>query len=161
MAIKRYFAGPGAQYDDEMAEKLGNVLESLGDAATPQAVVDAARPKKSPIHKLFEWDNDIAAEKYRIHQARVHITRLRIEIVSNGESTETRAYHSIVIAQGESKQRAYVGTTTIMAHADLREQAIENALRQLRLWRDKYKEYKEVFRELFTVIDGVLERVPA
>lgn len=153
MTVKRYFAARGAHYSDDMAAKLGQVLESLGEAVTPQSVVDAARPKRSPIHRLFEWDNEEAAERYRIWQARQHISHLRIEIVGDGEATETRAYHSIVIQQGEEKHRAYVGTPTILTDADMKQQAITNALKQLKSWRERYREYSDVFGKVFRAID--------
>lgn len=31
----------------------------------PLALVEAARPDDSPLHPLFEWRNDAAAEKWR------------------------------------------------------------------------------------------------
>ena len=41
---------------------------------TPQAVVNSAREAGSPLHKYFEWDNGIAAEKFRIGQAYLMIS---------------------------------------------------------------------------------------
>jgi hypothetical protein len=44
----------------------------------PGEVVDAARDPSSPLHNLFQWDDDVAAEAYRLHQARriirIHVT---------------------------------------------------------------------------------------
>jgi hypothetical protein len=37
--------------------------------ATPAAVLDRARNKRSALHRHFDWDDGIAAEKWRIRQA--------------------------------------------------------------------------------------------
>jgi hypothetical protein len=36
---------------------------------TPAEVLERARDEKSELHKCFEWDNNVAAEKYRTFQA--------------------------------------------------------------------------------------------
>lgn len=30
-----------------------------------EVILDAAYPEESPLHKLFEWNDEIAAEQYR------------------------------------------------------------------------------------------------
>lgn len=54
------------------------LVDVHGKSLRPQHVVDAARPAESPLHAHFEWRDDIAAERYRIEQAkgliRVHVT---------------------------------------------------------------------------------------
>ena len=46
---------------------------------TPQAVLEKAKDENSELHKCFEWDNDVAAEKYRTIQAGNVIRMLYIE----------------------------------------------------------------------------------
>ena len=58
---------------------------------TPRAVIDAARPKGSPLHRYFEWNDGRAAAAYRLDQARFIIRHVRIIIV-----TETRTLSSVV-----------------------------------------------------------------
>jgi hypothetical protein len=52
-------------------------LESETGTITPEALVDDARADDSPLHELFEWDNSVAAEKFRLHQARVVLKSVR------------------------------------------------------------------------------------
>jgi hypothetical protein len=63
---------------------------------TPEAVVNEARSEDSPLHTFFEWDDDIAAEKYRLVQARTLIRIVREEIgeEDDGEPKYVRAYVS-------------------------------------------------------------------
>jgi hypothetical protein len=68
------------------------VAEEIGKGRiTPQEVLEKARDENSELHKCFEWDDSIAAEKYRLQQARAII--INLEYKSEDESKEpTRAY---------------------------------------------------------------------
>ncbi len=51
-----------------ITEKLGLQLDTLSELDEQRlldALLEAARPKDSPLHCLFEWDPEIAAQKYR------------------------------------------------------------------------------------------------
>ena len=51
-------------------QKVADEIDALGGEVTPEQLVEAARDKKSELHKCFDWDNKVAAEKWRKHQAR-------------------------------------------------------------------------------------------
>ena len=46
----------------------------------PQVFVEAARVPDHPAHGWFTWDDSVAAEKYRLWQAREFVSGLRIEL---------------------------------------------------------------------------------
>lgn len=71
------------QPKDELA--LFEVLSAIEQQGkvNPEALVDKARPADSPIHHLFEWDDVVAGERYRLEQARLYIAR--IEYVAGPE----------------------------------------------------------------------------
>ena len=52
------------------AQLVGEQILSIGESATAQQVLDKGRDDNTELHKCFEWNNDIAAEKYRLDQAR-------------------------------------------------------------------------------------------
>ena len=52
------------------AQKVADEIDALGEEVTPEQLVEAAKDKKSELHKCFDWDNKVAAEKWRKHQAR-------------------------------------------------------------------------------------------
>jgi len=58
------------QVVNELYQKHGEVKSS--------ALVEAAKPKTSPAHKGFEWDNKKAGREYRLMQARQWIKRVEI-----------------------------------------------------------------------------------
>lgn len=155
MAATKYLPAKGALYGKKEAAALGAVLESIGFSATPAQIVEAARPVKSPIHKLFEWNNTVAGEKYRLQQARWHTAHLEVVIVS-GEGTEkTKAFHSVVISNDAGdREKAYCSMENISENSDLREQVIAKALAELNAWKFRYGQYRRVFSEVFKAIDA-------
>lgn len=65
-------------------EKVREVLKAL-DAKhrlTPNAVVEAAKSKTSPLHPLFTWDDKKAAAERRLDEARSLIERFKIEVTT-------------------------------------------------------------------------------
>ena len=53
------------------------VADEIGEnSITPQEVLEKAKDENSELHKCFEWNNDLAAEKYRLQQARAIIINL-------------------------------------------------------------------------------------
>lgn len=83
---------------------------------TPQIVVEEARPKTAPLHGHFEWNNDVAGEKYRLVQAAELIRSVRISFSDNntGERKSVRAFHSLREA-GDADRTGYAPTDEILA----------------------------------------------
>ena len=160
--IERYLAGPGARYDDDMAETLGRHLEQLGhgkahDAVAPEELVESARDEDSPVHDLFDWDDSEAGEKWRVHQARNHINRLRVKI--RRIATPTKAMHAVQITRRDATQtRGYAPATTVASVEDLRRQTIDRAWLEIIRWRQRYSDYREVFGEIMDLIEIEQER---
>lgn len=75
-------------------EELAKIYDANG-VIKPEAVVNAARPNDAPLHPAFEWDDPIAAEKYREWQSRCLIKAV-----------------TIIPAEQEQKQIAFVNVQT-------------------------------------------------
>lgn len=71
-----YVAIVNTEAKDDLA--LLSILEQLrlDGAVGPEQLVERARPGDSPIHHLFEWDDAVASERYRLEQARLYIARV-------------------------------------------------------------------------------------
>jgi hypothetical protein len=53
------------------AQIIGEYIElHFPDGVTPHQLLEVATPKSSPIHKYFDWNDESAAHKYRLDQAR-------------------------------------------------------------------------------------------
>lgn len=135
------------------ANVVGKELEVLAknDNLNPESVLDLARDENSPLHNLFEWDDRVAAEKYRLGQARRIIQQ--IVIVNDHPNAETREIRAFVT---ESKNDGhYQLITTAIEDPDKYEPLLMRARFELKLFRDKYYSLVE-FKELFDEIDKFL-----
>lgn len=94
-------------------EELASIYNEKG-RCDPADVVERSRPADAPLHACFEWDDTVAAEKYREHQAG-EIIRAIVTVSEEPNApeatVETRAfvhvehtYHPIsVVVQDEDK----------------------------------------------------------
>lgn len=106
---------------------------------TAQEVLDLARPSSSPIHKYFEWDNTIAAEKYRLSQARHLITCVVVEI----DEITVRKYVTPVVIHQEGR-RAYVEINRARADKNIWVQVLERAMQDALMWNARYKHLRQL-----------------
>jgi len=67
----------------DLRTQLTGIYQAHGEL-TPQIVVDEARPEGSPLHSRFDWNDQIAGEKYRLVQAQQLIRAVRIEYIARG-----------------------------------------------------------------------------
>ena len=71
---------------------------------SPAQIVEEARDPASPLHDEFEWDDDSAAEQYRMAQAGALVRRLKLTVIRedakarNVQITTTRAVRLIGLA---------------------------------------------------------------
>lgn len=61
-------------------------LSSAKKMLKPEAVVEAARAKSSPLHSKFEWDDTKAAHKYRLQQAAELIRVVTVQLDNAGNT---------------------------------------------------------------------------
>ena len=139
------------------AEVVGKELEKLkkkNGEVTARAFVDAARSENSPLHKLLEWDDKKAAEKYRLQQATVIICHLAIESDDTDEPTIIRAYMNVADDADNPTRRtgAFVDTQTAFKNKETRDLILRCAIRELKEIRQKYTMLKEL-AEIFEAID--------
>lgn len=132
------------------AETAADVLEQLEieGRLTAADLVDVSRPEDAPLHKEFEWDDAVAAEKFREEQARSVIRHLRIVYE---EEEPHRVYCNI--ERGEAN---YIPIEKAVQQDDTRKKLLDNAYRELEAFKEKYEELSEMAR-VITVVDEVLE----
>ena len=135
------------------ANLVGKELEELANEnnLTPEAVLNIAKDENSSLHNLFEWNDEIAAEKYRLSQARQIIQQ--IVVVKNHPNAEAREIRAFVT---ESKNDGhYQLITTVIEDPITYEVLLKRAKLELQAFKDKYQSIVE-FKELFSEIDKVL-----
>ena len=72
---------------------LKELEEEKGGILSPYDVVAAAQAEESPLHNAFEWDDVRAGERYRLMQARVMLTTVKVEYM--GERRD--AYYNATV----------------------------------------------------------------
>lgn len=164
---KRIFkAGKGSTFNDENAQTYGEFLwqirEENGDTLNPAMVLEKARPKVSPIHNFFEWDDGIAGDKYRLWQARYLIGRIEIIVQTEEGEEQTRAFYNISVeTEDEGHERGYVTIKDIQENEDYLEIVLENALGEIKSWQKRYSQYKRLktFKPLKPLFKAIKETV--
>ena len=124
------------------AEVFGGVCEELEKSGnlTPAALVNVSREETAPLHKCFEWRDEIAAEKYREAQAGSMLRHL--EIVTTAKDDDTPA--AIVRAHFPVEGEGYRNISYIMSDDEKRENLLRTAKGELARFRHKYKMLKEL-----------------
>ena len=123
-------------------------LESSG-GLTPRRLVDASRPEDAPLHKCFEWNDGVAAERWREAQASYIIRSVEVSIEEHMEPT--RAF----VATISDSAREYKSIGYVMRRSDSREALLDAAKRELLAFRRKYKNLYEL-AEVMDAIDGAI-----
>jgi hypothetical protein len=87
-----------------LRDHLQAIYDERGEL-TPALVVDVARDNRHPLHTRFEWNNTIAAEKYRRVQAHDLIRSVRVNYTSpkTGNPISIRAFHAVKKDDGTRK----------------------------------------------------------
>lgn len=125
------------------AQKAGERIEELsregGDTA--KKLVDDARPEGSLFHKCFDWNDQSAAEKYRLYTARRIIGS--IQIVTDHKDSEDKPLTVRAFSMTDT-QHEYKPTMTIIKHEDGRKMLLERAFAEFEEYRKKYQSLQEL-----------------
>lgn len=129
-------------------EVAGPILNRMGEEGrlTPKNVVDEARPEESPLHPEFEWDDAIAAEKWREKQAQLLIAHT---IIVNEEDEKPEPVRAFFVTVEKSR---YEPINAIMKDEAKKNVLLENAKRELIAFKKKYKTLNELAK-VFDAID--------
>lgn len=102
--------------------RLEQLLRLNQNRLTPDLVLEDARNKNSPLHDIFEWNNAIAAQKYRLDQARELIRSVKVEVVTSERIISTVRYLRDPTVAGD--EQGYVEATTLRSSRDLALEAL-------------------------------------
>lgn len=142
--------------DFEVIRKAVVDLSARPEGVRPEDLLEEARSAKSPLHKFFEWDNDVAAEKYRIEQARKLIYTVTIRIIEDGHEPMRTNYavRVVDIARGS----VYRPIQDVMDNPAQRAQIVQRALLELQMWESRYESIVE-FASIFAATKEARNKV--
>lgn len=141
---------PGAHQSGpaQLAGEVCAQLEAEGRLNAAE-LVDASRPEDAPLHGSFEWDDAVAGEKWRNHQARNIINAIVIRNNEQSEATPVRAFFNLT-TEGSS----YTSVHAIVRQPDRYRQLLDDAREELRYFRRKYSSLAEL-QTVFACIDAI------
>lgn len=130
------------------ADLVADEIKSLGDEIKPDMIVQYAKDNPdSEIHKCMTWDDTKAAEKWRLHEARMIVRSLVITI-----ETEERKEQPIRMFLRTDTTSGYKETIRIYQNEDELNGMLKMAKAELVAFEKKYRilsnteELKEIFR---------------
>lgn len=124
----------------EIVKELSRIAEKRGGILQPSHVVEAARPKSSPLHGQFEWDDSEAAHQFRLWQARQLIS-IAVEVLPKSNTPE-RIWVSL--KSDRAGKGGYRPMMAVLSDKELRDQLLSDALSDLKLFQDKYSRLEEL-----------------
>ena len=122
----------------EAGERIEELDKKYGEV-TPEILLEDARPEGSLLHPLYEWRDDIAAEKYRLQQSGKILRELVVVKVDHPEfepDVPVRAFVSVTPGHNKGGYRPVV---VAVSDEETRRQIFENALQELAAFEAKYK----------------------
>jgi hypothetical protein len=120
----------------------GIAQKNPGVVLSPELVLDAARDEDHPLHASFEWDDSVAAEKYREEQAgrmiraSHYVTFLKEQ---DEEPVSVRTYISVPGGQGQYQERPKA-----LKRINVRTDFIERKLKTLQSWCNETVDIEEL-----------------
>lgn len=147
----------------DTAAKVCEDLEAEG-RLTANDLVDVSRPEDAPLHSEFEWADDIAAEKWRCHQARNIINS--IVIVCNEVATEETKFE-INTGSGDTVRKffnvrisspQYDSIEAISRDQEKKELLLKQAKNDMDAFERKYSMLMELM-PVFEAMDAVKENM--
>jgi predicted RNA-binding protein YlxR (DUF448 family) len=107
---------------------------------TPVLVVEAARDPEHPLHSRFEWDDSVAAEKWRLEQASQLLRVVKLP-TDPSRPNDLRAF---VAVKGKDSHRAdYVPTEEALTDEFARKLVLRDMEREWRLLKRRYEHMRE------------------
>ena len=128
------------------AETAGAELERVEKKhgmVTPELVLEESRGQKAPLHKCFEWNDSVAAEKYRLNQAGQIIKNLVVVLDDYQQSEPVRAFVN-VMPEAPARTGEFINIVSAMKAEETRATILANALRELQEFKRKYKGLEEL-----------------
>lgn len=129
-------------YQRANAQTVAEEIMAIGDDATPQEIVAKARDDSTELHKCFEWDDDLAAEKYRLIQAREIVRHL---VIKEDEVPKDRP--EVRFFFKPNKDEGYKPTKVVVRKEDEYQRLLAQAWAELQAFKQKYSclvELKEI-----------------
>lgn len=140
------------------AKKVYLEIESIGDDVKPQQIVDYAKDNPgSELHKCFTWDNNIAADKWRLQEARNIVCNLVVNYAKadNKDFVPQKVDVRMMHRCSTDIDAGYKSLPKILVNKDLHAGLLAEAKSYLNRFKEKFAILSEVneMKPIFMAID--------
>lgn len=142
--IYTWKAGSCISIDAEQAYAEMSTLSEI----TPANVLELARDEDSVLHDAFEWDDSVAAEKYRLGQARHLIQCIVVRQDDDKKENVQRVF------QISSERSTYQPIRYFLENKDEHTRLLERAKSELYAFQKRYGSLAEL-EEVFETINAL------
>lgn len=149
MVYEYSWSGPDRAVSAQKVYEHLKAIEKNG-VLTRQAFVDSARDESSDMHCLFEWDDAVAGEKWRLQQANVIIHSIRVKVVNENQENQVKTA-AFVLPERTEKAGGYINIQKAMRDSESREGLLRSAKMECEWFMAKYRN----LTELGAVIDAM------
>ena len=160
--VDKYTTNRGGRISVTDAKTIGRWLAAQKHC-TARQFLDAARPKSSEFHHLFNWDDPSEAERARLQRAGELIRTVMVERTISGKKQNIRAASSIMVEPDDAEpddtgaERRYVHVRVIERSRPMQQQIIDRGIKALRWWYEDYRKYARHFGMVPKAIDNLLK----
>lgn len=144
MKIK-FSDGSRSRGNAAVIKKALDKIESRDGNLMPEAVVRDARSPKSPLHGCFDWDNRVAAHRWRLMQATQLILTVRLE--GGEDEADRRVYVNIGYGKG------FASIERVKQDPNLSAEIIRTAKAEIDEWMRRYQD----LREQLTILEDAIK----
>ncbi len=131
---------------DADPQRIGEALAEI------DATVAAARDPHNALHPYFEWDDQMAADAYRLDQARGLIRLIRIE--DDTQENDPPAFFSVSEGKAGVSYRTHAD---VLGSLTLQDAVLRAAERDLKAFEDRYKRLEDICE----IVHAARERIAA
>lgn len=135
----------------KVLSEVDKIREKHDGRVTAALVVDHARPKRSPMHNQFEWNDKIAAEEHRKEEARTMLRSIEVVYAGAQEVGPVRALEVVTEVIDDEPQKVYRSSAEILEDPAARDELLGNAIRDALIFKRRYARLSElagIFHEL-------------
>lgn len=129
------------------AKELERIRKANKGDLLPEQIVEQARKQTNPLHPAFEWDNKLAADKYRIGQAQQMLRALVIR-VPQLDDAPVRKYHAVrrdpSAIRPQIEVRKYITLDDMLRDPEKRAEVLQDVMNQFMSLRRKYRDLNEL-----------------
>ena len=128
------------------AQAAGEVIEQIekeNGEVTKEAFLDASRPEDAPTHPCFEWNDDVAAEKYRLWQSG-NVIRNVCVVIEKDDGAKEQIPAFVNVRENYKESASFVNISTVLSNEEQKKIMLSNAETELKAFRNKYAKLNEL-----------------